>query len=92
MSFVNEITVEPAGGDTYRVAVTESGSSTTHDVTVSPADLDRLGGGGTPEKLIEASFRFLLDREPKESILRRFDLSLISRYFPEYPMRIADYL
>ena len=89
---MNEITVEPAGGDTYQVAVTENGSSTTHDVTVSPADLDRFGGGGTPEKLIEASFRFLLDREPKESILGRFDLSLIFRYFPEYPMRIADYL
>jgi hypothetical protein len=89
---VTKITVEPAGGDTYRVTVTETRSLTTHDVTVSPADVDRLGSGGTPEKLIEASFRFLLDRESKESILRRFDLSLISRYFPEYPSRIADYL
>ena len=92
MSVVTEITVELAGGDTYRVTVTETRSSTTHDVTVTPADLDRLGGGGTTEKLIEASFRFLLDREPKESILGRFDLSLISHYFPEYPSRIADYL
>ena len=89
---MTEITVESAGGDTYRVTVTENGSSTIHDVTVSPADLDRLGSGGTPVKLIEASFRFLLDRESKESILRRFDLNVISRYFPEYPKRIADYM
>ena len=88
---MTEITVEPVSSDTFRVTVTENGSSTTHEVTASPADVDQLGGGATPEKLIEASFRFLLDREPKESILRRFDLSVISRYFPEYPMRIADY-
>ena len=89
---MTEITVESAGGDTYRVTVSETRSSTTHDVTVSPADLDRLGSGGTPVKLIEASFRFLPDRESKESILKWFDLDVISRYFPEYPSRIADYL
>ncbi len=89
---MTEITVEPEGDQTYRVTVTETGSSTTHEVTASPADLDRLSGGADPEKLIEASFRFLLDREPKESILRRFDLSVISHYFPEYPSRIAEYL
>ena len=89
---MTEITVEPASSGSFRVTVTENGSSTTHEVTASAADLDQLESGGTHEKLIEASFRFLLDREPKESILRRFDLSVISRYFPEYPMRIADYL
>jgi hypothetical protein len=29
-------------------------------------------------------FQFLLDREPKVSILRRFDVTGISRYFPEF--------
>jgi hypothetical protein len=33
---------------------------------------------------VRRSFEFLLEREPKESILARFDLSVISRYFPEY--------
>lgn len=89
---MTEITVESAGGGTYRVTVTEIGSSTIHEVTATPSDVDRLSGGGNPEKLIEASFRFLLDREPKESILSRFDLNLISRYFPEYPSQISDYL
>ena len=35
------------------------------------------------ENRIEA-VRFLLAREPKESILKTFDLSVIKRYFPEY--------
>jgi len=33
---------------------------------------------------VRESFRFLLEREPKESILREFDLSVIKRYFPDY--------
>jgi hypothetical protein len=41
-------------------------------------------GKHTPERCLEATFRFLLDREPKESILGRFDATVISRYFPEF--------
>ncbi len=80
-----------AEGASYRVTVTDSGSST-HLVSIAPSDLERLAEGGSVEALIEASFRFLLDREPKESIMGRFDLSVISRYFPEYESTIADYL
>ncbi len=87
-----EISVHSQGGDIYRVTVTEGGSSTTHDVTVAPDEVDRLGAGSSAEQLIAASFRFLLDREPAESILGRFDLTVIGRYFPEYPSRIGDYL
>ena len=35
-------------------------------------------------ELIKKSFAFLLDRESKESILASFDLTVISRYFPEF--------
>ena len=45
-----------------------------------------------PEELIRKSFEFLLEREPKESILSRFDLSVISRYFPEYEREIRKQL
>ncbi|PJE50484.1 MAG: hypothetical protein COV29_03695 [Candidatus Yanofskybacteria bacterium CG10_big_fil_rev_8_21_14_0_10_36_16] len=38
----------------------------------------------TPEELVQESFRFLLEREPKESILSQFNLQTIQRYFPEY--------
>jgi hypothetical protein len=49
-------------------------------------------GAHTPERCIEAAFRFLLDREPKESILRRFDVTVICRYFPEFEHELPSYL
>ena len=49
---------------------------TRHHVTMSRQMCDRLAAGKhTPERCLEAAFRFLLDREPKESILRRFDVT-----------------
>jgi hypothetical protein len=44
------------------------------------------------DDLVRASFGFLLEREPRESILRSFDLSAISRYFPEYEREIRQRL
>jgi len=79
------IAVEKTGHLEFLVRVSEPGSESTHRVTVKQEDYDRLTGGKVePEELIKQSFKFLLEREPKESILSRFDLSVISRYFPEY--------
>lgn len=59
--------------------------ATHHEVTVEDATLRALGvGADAPDRLVEASFRFLLEREPRESILRAFELSVIGRYFPEW--------
>jgi hypothetical protein len=44
------------------------------------------------QRCLEAAFRFLLDREPKESILRRFNVTAISRYFPEFEREMPRYL
>ena len=64
---------------------------TTHEVTVSTADLEHLAPGAAhPTDLVRRSFAFLLEREPKESILRRFDLPLIGTYFPEYERTIRS--
>ena len=82
-----EITVEPLEGRQFEVTVAEGGSESTHVVTV---DLGQKGI--SDEHLVESSFRFLLDREPKESILSEFKLSEIERYFGEYHDRIGDYL
>jgi len=77
----------------FEVTVQERASQTRHQVTLSKADYERLAGGeASPEDLIAESFRFLLEREPKESILRSFDLTVISRYFPEYEREIAKRL
>ncbi|MBF0426907.1 MAG: hypothetical protein HQL66_13925 [Magnetococcales bacterium] len=80
----------------FKVSVEEEGVRTEHTVTVDQMTFDRIvgsiGGGCQPLGVVEASFRFLLDREPKEAILNRFDLTLIPHHFPEYFDQIAAYM
>jgi hypothetical protein len=77
----------------FSVVVRDSRGENRHDVTMARAVYERLTGGhATPERCIEAAFRFLLDREPKESILRRFDVMVIARYFPEFERELPRYL
>jgi len=77
----------------FEVLVREGKSETRHQVTMSRETCERLTKGKhTPERCLEAAFQFLLDREPKESILRRFDLTAISRYFPEFEREMPRYL
>lgn len=73
----------------YHVEVREEDSSTEHEVTLSKADFERLAGERTPEVFVRDCFAFLLEREPKESILPSFDVSVIGRYFPEFERTIA---
>jgi hypothetical protein len=87
-----EIRVTRAGEGRFRVEVSEGASRTLHEVTARDEDLRRYGAEVAPERLLTESFRFLLEREPKESILRRFDLPVIERYFPEYPREIRKRL
>ena len=77
----------------FQVTVQEGGRETRHRVTLRQADYERLSGGqASPEALVRESFRFLLERESKESILRSFDLTVIGRYFSEYERQIAGRL
>ena len=77
-------------GWSCRVAVGDDPGRTEHLVTVSAADLQRLVPDATdPTELVRASFTFLLAREGRGSILRRFELPVIGRYFPEYESEIG---
>ena len=88
-----KIEVEKVDASHFRVRVIEAGSESTHQVTLDPKDYARLAGAtAKPEELIRKSFEFLLERESKESILGRFDLSVISRYFPEYEREVKKRL
>lgn len=85
-----EIAISPLRGRTFRVQVREGARETTHEVTVP----ERLGGDLGPrdedlERLVRESFGFLLERETASSILARFSLDDIARYFPDYPDEIA---
>jgi len=74
-----------AAASVFDVRVAADGGQTEFKVAVSQADSRRLAGGKLPpEELVRRSFEFLLEREPAGSILRRFALKDISRYFPEY--------
>ena len=86
------IDVQRIDDSTFEVTV-QTGVTTTHEVTVNQAYYQKLSGGRvSPKTLVAKSFEFLLEREPNTSILRRFDLSLISRYFPEYERTIPKML
>ena len=80
------------GSPIFEVVVREGRGETRHHATMSREMSERLTAGKhTSERYLEASFRFLLDREPKESILRRFDVTAISRYFPEFEREMPRY-
>ena len=90
------IEVKPLSGDDpmlFKVTIQDDSGSTQHEVSLSRELWHRLATGTpAPEVLVAAAFRFLLDREGKESILGRFDMAVISRYFPEFESEIAGYL
>jgi hypothetical protein len=74
----------------FLVRVTDDDGTTSHVVTLSGADYERLGKGrASPEAFVESCFRFLLERESKEQILDSFDVSQISGYFPEFEREIS---
>jgi len=77
----------------FEVVVREGKGETRHQVTMSRQTCERLAASKhSPERCLEAAFRFLLDREPKESILEKFDVTVISRYFPEFERELPHYL
>ena len=75
------------------MTVNVAGSQTTHRVTV-PESFSKplLSGGRSLEELVRVSFEFLLEREPKESIMKEFDITVISRYFPAYEDELRERL
>jgi hypothetical protein len=77
------------------VTVRDDRGSSSHDVTVSADDATALAAATVAsyvERLLYETFDFLLEREPKESILRSFDVSVVSQYFPEYEHEIRSRL
>ena len=84
--------ISEGGPLSFEVVVREGVGETRHHATMSREMCERLmAGKHTPERCLEAAFRFLLDREPKESILRRFDVTVILRYFPEFEREMPRY-
>jgi hypothetical protein len=75
----------------FQVRVAGDSSETTHEVTVTRADYERLARKDEPgTQFIRRCFEFLLEREPNEAIMRSFDVSVIKTYFPEFEEEISS--
>jgi hypothetical protein len=86
---MSEIVVGEQEDGSFAVEISGPGISTRHLVVVPVGYPVEIGCGDVPTAdLVRDSFAFLLEREPPTSILRRFRLDEISRYFPEYPEEI----
>ena len=78
------ISIKKQTNDVFQVTVADS-MTTTHEVTVTDQSLSDLTDDKvTKEQLLKFSFNFLLDREPNTSILSKFDINVISKYFSNY--------
>jgi len=90
MTDVEVACVAVGDGWACTVRVRDEDATTEHEVTVRPADAvaHRVHTVVDAERLIRETFAFLLEREPKESILRTFGLDIVRRYFPDYEREI----
>jgi hypothetical protein len=80
------VTQQNTNDQEWQFDVTVNSDSTTHHtVTLTKDYWTKLTNETTPpEELINLSFKFLMNRESNESILRNFNLEVIQTYFPEY--------
>ena len=77
----------------YEVTVFADGRAHRHDVTLSFQDYDLWCHGRVgPSRVVEAAFKFLLENESADQIQRKFDCSVIRRYFPDVDERLPKML
>ena len=85
-----ELLITELSKDKFEITV-KADQLTKHIVSVTDQMLLNLTNNKTSkEELLNFSFNFLLERESNTSILSSFDLTVISKYFPEYPKKVSD--
>jgi hypothetical protein len=84
-----KIEVEKLSEEEFQVRLSDGASQTSHRVSLKRSVYEKLTGGKVAaEELVKRSIEFLLEHEPKESILRQFKLEEIGRYFPQFESEI----
>ena len=84
--------IEKLNENVFKVTVSDN-LTTQHEVTVTDIAHQQLTNGrATKEELLDFSFKFLLEREPNTSILSKFNITVISQYFPEYESELLQIL
>ena len=87
------VTRDPGGGLTFDVIVHDGSGESRHRVTIEADEAGALGQvRAEPSRGVEAVMLFLIDREPKESILSAFDMRVVRRYFAEFDDAFPGYL
>jgi len=85
------LVIKELSADIFEITVS-SDIATTHKVAITDETHQSLTGGlVSKESLLEFSFQFLLEREPNTSIMASFEITVISRYFPEYKNEVRKW-
>jgi len=80
-------------GWTFDVELRDNGQTFTYEVSLSWSDYDLWSHGQfAPERVVQAAFRFLLEREPASAILSKFDCGVIRRYFPDADRELPKHM
>ena len=86
-----ELLITELSMDKFEITV-KADQLTKHVVTVTDQMLLNLTNNKISKKeLLNFSFNFLLEREANTSILSKFDIIVISKYFPEYITKVENY-
>ena len=86
-----ELLITELSKDKFEITV-NADQLTKHVVSVTDQMLLNLTNNKiSKEELLNFSFNFLLEREPNTSILSKFDIIVISKYFPEYISKVKNY-
>ena len=86
-----ELLITELSKDKFEITV-KADQLTKHIVSVTDQMLLNLTNNKiSKEELLNFSFNFLLEREPNTSILSKFDIIVISKYFPEYTSKVDNY-
>ena len=86
-----ELLITELSKDKFEITV-NADRITKHVVSITDQMLLNLTNNKiSKEELLNFSFNFLLEREPNTSILSKFDIIVISKYFPEYISKVENY-
>ena len=86
-----ELLINQLSNDTFEIIIYED-KQTKHLVSLSDELYFSLTSKKISKKeLLKYSFQFLLEREPNTTILSSFELTEISKYFPEYLKKVKDF-
>lgn len=80
-------------GWTFTVSLGDDADALQYTVTLGWRDYDHWSHGRVaPQRVIQAAFRFLLERESPSEIMPAFDCAVIRRYFPDVDQELPKLL